>query len=309
MNRNMLQYGVWPNCTNNCDFCLRLNRETYTKEQQLFWLSAINENIKNINWKQDFPYGISLLGGELFYIQDKDIQNAFMQVIQTIIEYVLIDELPHARFSTVTNGLYKPNFLYHVIDYIKERVGIERCDVNFSYDLKYRYKTEAARLTALNNILSFQKRYNYAVGVQMILTQYVIDLWKQGQFDANEFCKTVIPGCQLAFLYPHPVHTGKVLSDFNFRRTDFLQFVQYLKRSNYAVYYAFVNSTKNSGTFKYTGLRFRHKPDLNKLKTQQAVLSDGKEVLSDCGHSTLYRCYADSDKCVLCDLQMLDSEL
>ena len=36
---------------------------------------------------------------------------------------------------------------------------------------------------------------------------------------------------------------------------------------------------------------------------QPPILSDGKEVLMDCGHSILYKCYADSDKCCLCDIQ------
>jgi hypothetical protein len=37
----MVQYGVWPNCCNNCDFCLRSNRTSYTKQQQLFWIDRI----------------------------------------------------------------------------------------------------------------------------------------------------------------------------------------------------------------------------------------------------------------------------
>lgn len=309
MNANMLQFGVWPNCTNNCDFCLRLNRKPYTKQEQIFWINAIKENIKHVDWVNDFPFGISLLGGELFYVHNPHVQQAFMDLIETVVTYVLTDKTPHARFSTVTNGLYKPHFLYKVVDYIKDRVGIERVDVNFSYDLKYRYKTEQARQTALNNILDFQRRYDYKVGVQMILTQYVINEWKAGRFDVNEFLTTVIPGCQLAFLYPHPIHTGKKLDDFQFNRSDFLAFVSYLKQASYDTYYLFVNSTKNSGTFKYTGLRDRVTLDIEKLKTQKAVLSDGKEILAPCGHSTLYRCYADSDKCVLCDLQLLDGDL
>lgn len=309
MKANMLQFGVWPNCTNNCDFCLRLNRKPYTKEEQIFWLKAIRENIKHTDWVNDFPFGVSLLGGELFYIHNPQVQQAFMDLIETVVDYVLTDKTPHARFSTVTNGLYKPSFLYRVVDYIKDRVGIERVDVNFSYDLKYRYKTEQARRTALNNILAFQKRYDYKVGVQMILTQYVIDEWKAGRFEVNDFLQNTIPGCQLAFLYPHPIHTGKKLDDFNFKRSDFLSFVRYLKQANYDTYYLFVNSTKNSGTFKYTGLRDRVELDIEKLKKQKAVLSDGKELLAECGHSTLYRCYADSDKCVLCDLQLLDGDL
>lgn len=309
MKANMLQFGVWPNCTNNCDFCLRLNRKPYTKEEQIFWLKAIRENIKHTDWVNDFPFGVSLLGGELFYIHNPQVQEAFMDLIETVVDYVLTDKTPHARFSTVTNGLYKPSFLYQVVDYIKDRVGIERVDVNFSYDLKYRYKTEQARRTALNNILAFQKRYDYKVGVQMILTQHVIDEWKAGRFEVNDFLQNTIPGCQLAFLYPHPIHTGKKLDDFNFKRSDFLSFVRYLKQVNYDTYYLFVNSTKNSGTFKYTGLRDRVELDIEKLKKQKAVLSDGKEILAECGHSTLYRCYTDSDKCVLCDLQLLDGDL
>ena len=160
--KRMIQYSVWPNCTNNCDFCLRLNRKPCTKDEQAFWLKAIAENVKHINW-DEYPYGISLLGGELFYIHSPLLQSLFMDLVDTIIQYVLI---PHekARFSTVTNGLYKPHFLYKVVDRIKEQVGIERVDMNFSFDLKYRYKTQQAMDIALNNILAFRDRYNYRVG-------------------------------------------------------------------------------------------------------------------------------------------------
>ena len=43
--------------------------------------------------------------------------------------------------------------------------------------------------------------------------------------------------------------------------------------------------------------------------TEQPKLTDGKEVLMvDCGHSVLYKCYADSDRCMLCDILALDEE-
>lgn len=90
--------------------------------------------------------------------------------------------------------------------------------------MKYRFHSEDKRLLCLNNINDFHKRYDYAVGVQMILTQYVIDLWKEGKFDVNEFIQTQIPGNKLAFLYPHPIRTGMVLPDFNFKRHDLFKF-------------------------------------------------------------------------------------
>lgn len=304
---NMVQYGVWSNCCNACKFCLREERIPYTKEQQLLSLEKIKKNLDYIDWKNQFNYGISLLGGELYYITDKELQNSFLELIDMIIEKILkISTNTDCKYSTVTNGLYEPSFLYKVIDKIVDAVSIEKVDINFSYDLKYRFKNEEDRLLVLKNINDFHKRYNYCVGVQMILTQYVIDFWKEGKFDVNVFMEKEIPGNQLCFLYPHPIHSGFVLDDFNFKRSDFLQFMRYLKYANYNIYWSFIQSTKNSCSFKYTGLKDRIMSNYD----QKPLLSDGKELINEkCGHSILYKCYADCDKCVLCDLQMLEKGL
>lgn len=303
---NMIQYSVWSNCCNACKFCLRADRIPYPKKKQFVLLDKIKENINYIDFKDKFSNGISLLGGELYYITDKKLQDSFMELIDIIIEKVLkVSPNPYCKYSTVTNGLYDPTFLYRVVDRIVDAVGIDKVDINFSYDLKYRFKDEESRLLVLKNINDFHKRYNYRVGVQMILTQYLIDAWKEGKFEVNQFMKEFIPGNILTFLYPHPIKTGFKLTDFNFKRGDFLEFMKYLRTNCSEVYYNFLQSTKNSCTFKYTGLQDRDTADL----TAQPVLSDGKEVINEkCGHSILYKCYADSDKCVLCDLNNLDRD-
>lgn len=304
--QRMVQYGVWPNCPNSCDFCLLKDKVFYTKDKQLYWLHAIEENIKTIDWNQ-FPYGISLLGGELYYIKDKNIQDALLNVVNTVIDYVLIDSLPQSRYSTVTNGLYEPSFLFRVLDTIVEKRDVTRLDINFSYDLKYRYKNEAARKLVLKNIQAVHNRYNYKVGVQMIITQYVIDAWKNNKFDINKFLESDIPNCNFSFLYPHKIHTGKVLNDFFFKRSDLLSFIKYLRDANFEVYLNFINSVKNSAIFKYTGL-YKHKRGTDQYN-EKPVLSDDKDNITNCGHSILYRCYSDSDKCLLCDLSNIDGEL
>lgn len=302
---HMVQFGVWPNCCNACKFCLREERIPYTKKQQLFWLDKIKKNLDYLDFKKKFSNGVSLLGGELYYITDKDLQDSFLELIDLIIEKVLlVSNNPECKYSTVTNGLYNPDFLYKVVDKIVEKAGIEKVDLNFSYDLKYRFKSEDDRKLVLQNIKDFHKRYNYRVGVQMILTQYLIDMWEKGQFEVNRFMKEEIPGNILTFLYPHPIKTGFTLPDFNFRRESFLKFIQYLKTNCYEVYYNFLQSTKNSCSFKYTGLQDRQKDN----EFSQPRLSDGKEIANRCGHSILYKCYADSDKCVLCDLNNFDKE-
>ena len=305
---NMVQYGVWSNCCNACDFCLREERIPYSKEKQLKSLDFIKENIKTIDWKNKFSFGVSLLGGELYYITDKDVQKSFLELIDVIIEYVLkVSENPYCRYSTVTNGIYDPTFLYQVIDKIVNAVGIKKVDVNFSYDMKYRYKDKETAQKVLKNIRDFGKRYDYKTGVQMILTQFVINEWKAGRFKVSEFIKNELgDNATLAFLYPHPIATGIKLQDFFFKRDDLFEFLLDLKTDCYETYHSFMMSTKNSCVFKYTGGRTKTFED----STEAPVLSDGKEIINPkCGHSKLYQCYSDSDECMMCDLELFDEEL
>lgn len=303
---NMVQYSIWSNCCNNCDFCLRKERIPYSREKQLLTLRRTRKNLDFVDWKGKFSDGISLLGGELYYIEDKELQDEFMLLIDDIIEKVLkVSPNPNVKYSTVTNGIYNPEFLYRVIDRIVDKVGIQAVDLNFSYDLKYRYKNEERRKLVLKNINDFHQKYNYKVGVQMILTQYVIDMWKRGEFDVNKFIDENIPGNTLCFLYPHPIETGLNLTDFNFKRRDLFDFLKYLKEANYFVYVSFMLSTMNSCSYKYTGLKNRTSLDF----TEEPKFTDGKEILTECGHSILYRCYTDSDKCLLCDLMAFDEEV
>lgn len=302
----MCQFGVWPECCNNCDFCLRAARVPIGKEKQLQVLDFIKKNIEHIDWRGKFSAGISLLGGELYYITDSDLQASFLDLIDVIIERILkVSSNPFCRYSTVTNGLYDPTFLYQVIDKIRNSVGIDKVDLNFSYDMKYRYKSAEDEALVLKNINAFHDRYQYGAGVQMILTQNVINLWQTGKWDINEFMQTKIPDNNFCFLYPHKIRTGKTLDDFFFKRSDFIEFMQYLRTANFHVYRSFLESTKHSALFKYTGYHERDDPDV----TQQPILCDDKEVINqNCGHSVLYQCYSDSDKCMLCDLENMDSD-
>lgn len=51
---NMVQYGVWPNCCNACDFCLREERIPYSKDKQLYWLNQIIKNLDYVDFKISF---------------------------------------------------------------------------------------------------------------------------------------------------------------------------------------------------------------------------------------------------------------
>lgn len=302
MTGNMVQYSVLPNCTNRCDFCLMEDKRTLPLSDILARIDKIAENIDYVDWKNTFFRGISLLGGEVYGYREPQYEERFLSLLKNICDKIL-KVSPLARYSTVTNGIYKPDFLFKCIDLVANECSIDQVDVNFSYDLKYRYHTEESRKLALANINAFHERYNYHVGVQMILTQHVINSVFSGAWDIKKFEEEEIPGNQLVFLYPHPIKSNAdaFLPDFFFKRADFLKFLLYLEKNFPDIHMNTILSTKHSAVFKYTGCFDPEKPG-----SQQPVLADGKEILQpECGHSVLYKCYSDSDKCMLCDIKNL----
>ena len=147
----MVQYDLWNNCSNSCDFCLIYRKRILNNEQMIERIDQIIANINYVGdrWTTQFSDGISLLGGEVYFITDLKVQEKLMELIDHIINKILLPNkvLGHiCKYSTVTNGIYQPDLLFRMIDRIVEKAGIEFVDVNFSYDLKYRFHTEESRL-------------------------------------------------------------------------------------------------------------------------------------------------------------------
>lgn len=310
----MVQLGLHSLCCNKCDFCLIEENHLDQIDDILIEIERAKENIKYIdsckdNWSNKYSDGISLLGGEIFFVKDKRYKKAILELVDVIIEYVLKpSNNPRCRFSTVTNGMYDPEWLlFPVIDKIVDAVGLRFVDVNFSYDFKYRFHTEEARKRCEDTINAFHKRYdNYQCGIQMIITQDVVDKYLKG-WRTYHLIEEKFPGNMISFLYPHPIHRGnnykgtKNLHNFNFTRSSFLKFLTLLKKEEPKVFESFLYSTRNSAVFKYTMMH--EKMEAGTID-QNPRLSDGKEIINKkCSHSVLYQCYADSDQCMLCDLE------
>ena len=311
----MSQCGIFNNCNGTCKFCLIKDEGFFTLPEIYDELDKLMNNIRYIGeqeegWTTKFSDGISLLGGELYYIKDEKYKEKFLELIDVIIEEVLLKSPnPNVKFSTVTNGYYDPEWLlFPVIDKIVNAVGAGHIDVNFSYDFKYRFKDEAHEKRVRDTINAFHDRYNYIVGVQMIMTQDVVNMINDGWLP-QQFIDEKLPGNQLCFLYPHPICRGNGftgawnLPNFNFTRPSFLKAMTKLKKNSYKNYESFYRSVQNSSVFKYTMLYEKKK---SADYDQQPVLCGGKEVFNDdCGHSVLYQCYSDCDKCILCDLEAI----
>ena len=147
---SMVQYGLWPNCTNHCDFCLLLDREYKSIEERLNMLYAINENIKVQDWKNRFSNGISLLGGEIYYTESEEIRKKFLELIENIIKIIIIPNKT-AVYSTVTNGIYDSKILLEpTLDLFEKYNVLNQVDINFSWDIKGRFHNEESLAHYLN---------------------------------------------------------------------------------------------------------------------------------------------------------------
>ena len=301
-----VQYGIWPNCCNACDFCLNLREEFYSKEKQIQMIRNVKENIKLIDWKGKFYHGISLLGGELYFITDEEIQNEFLSLIDTIIDYIIIPvNKSECKYSTVTNGLYDPAFLFRVLDKFAEKDLLNSVDLNFSYDLKYRFKTEQRKELCESTIIATVNRYpKLDVYVQMITTQHLINEYNKNPNIFKDLEKKFGIKC-LNLLFPHKHNTGKVLEDFYLKRNSFLEFLYKLADTDIERVMRFVSSIRNVDTNAYVGLYRREQVEKDNINVmQQPMKEDVKmQINPNCGHSVMYQCYEDSDKCLFCDIR------
>jgi len=301
-----VQYGIWPNCCNSCDFCLNLRENFYDKDKQIKMLENVRHNIKLLDWKNVYYHGISLLGGELYFITDKDVQHTFLQLIDDIIEFV-IGSTPgiYCKYSTVTNGLYKPDFLFTVLDKFAEKNLLEHVDLNFSYDLKYRFKTDFHKNLCEENIIAVAQRYpELDVNVQMILTQHVINEYNKNPSLFKDL-EAKLGVSTINLLFPHKHNTGKELVDFYLNRNDFLKFLYELNHADKKKVKQFVESIINVDDNALIGLYRRNHVEKDNIDINQTPMKEDNKVILNpvCGHSTLYQCYADSDRCLFCDIR------
>ena len=308
----MVQYGLWSNCTNQCDFCLLQDRKYRSEEERLNMLSSVKENIKLLDWKNKFSDGLSLLGGEVYYTDSEKVKESFLDLIELIIKEVLIKNKT-AKYSTVTNGIYDSTILLEpTLDLMKKYNVLDQVDINFSWDLKYRFHTEESLQSMIKNVNLVYEKYGLIPFVQTCLTQYIIDAHLKGKFNIFDYQQEHFPHTNLSFLYPHKINTGKEVPDFFFTRDSLFKFIKYLKDINQnEIIQRLIQSVVNSSQFKYTGLWRRdsiynqkNKHLLQKCINQEPTL-ENKQILTECGHSDMYRCYIDSDKCMLCDLLMV----
>lgn len=294
----MLQYLLWTNCNNDCKFCIRGDKtDAYTNiDNMIISVRRAYESIELQDWSK-YDGGISVIGGELFYITDKRLQEELYNLFELICNKVLsICEQTH--LVLITNLIYDTTYLETILQMFQE-FGIEsQIQLHTSFDTKYRYKNKEDQDLYFNNIKKLRKNYpKISITTQCIVTQYLIDAVKSNEFNIENFEDEY--DVKFALLVPLRSNLSSRLPDFFSKRSDFINFLVRLATDNPLVFRKFVNSAKYA---------FTSKDFIDTQNDEELVPSNSVQLYPsdmDCGHPDIYRCYSDSDKCMLCDIEAL----
>lgn len=306
-----IQFELWQNCDNNCDFCYtKLNRINCTPEQQISNIQKakeiITQEISNFN-------GVALIGGEFFQgqLRTPEVKEAFLDLISyinSLLESHDIDEVWLAATLTRENQAD----LYQTLDLFSD---ISKVLISTSYDTAGRFHLQNGKEIWLNNLKQLKERYPaLSLHTQTIITQAFIEetlddttnmipaITKYSMIDFklpsifiahNELIEKeqTIESYREVFLRKAKLYPPKFCIE---HRADFLKFIYKIKDIfGKEKLYALCTPEVRSRRLYILSRNFVNKDRWD---------TETNEELAPCGHMLDGHGYLDSDKCARCDV-------
>lgn len=312
-----IQFEVWQNCNNGCDFCyLNKARITHNPQQQIEDIEKVRSVI-NSDELNDYN-AIGLIGGEFFQGQlaDPEVRKHWLLLINDMAQYLKEGKLIECW---ITASLMSED-LTDIFETFDKFPNDKKILLSTSYDEKGRFHTEEQRQTWFKNIKIMHEKYpNVVVHTQIIATQDFIDrILKDDSVLMN-----ILKYSSVDFKLPGVLHIDygklqhrneKTYHDlvlekykefpdgfFIKHRADFLKFIR-----------------KIADIFGIEKLLWFCQ---NEVRSKKLYLLADNSVIEDrwdpddldenasCGHILDSYCYIDSDKCARCDVMQLYEQM
>lgn len=309
-----LQFELWQDCNNYCDFCYLKDHRILTTDEQK--IHNIQEVIKDINSDSlnDFN-AIGLIGGEFFQgqLQNPEVKSEFLNMIKIINDKLLSNKI---KEFWITASLINPNQLdlvdiLKVLDFdnFKDNQRVILCT---SYDTMGRFHTPEAEQTWFNNIEAIYFFYpEITLHTQIILTQDLIEKTIENPhiFDRileYSMLDFKIPNYfrdkELAINgiknYPELIRNNIDKFPKKFFIEDNKTFLKFLP-----IYIKIFGKDKLKNLINYPSLRSH----TLKIFSEDYTLSNRWDYNEDryqpCGHLLDGQCYINSDRCMYCDIE------
>lgn len=313
----ILQYELWHECNNFCTYCTlgRANKST-PEELKLQSIKTTLEEIKTL--KKGDVHTLGLIGGEFFQgqLSTPNVKQEFFNLIKLINTKLNDGDIECFWLNaTMTKGDQKD--LYDTLDLIDKK---EKVWILTSYDSKGRFHNMDMFVTWVYHMNNLQELYpQIKRNTTMIVTGDFIKQYLQGDlsielfsrlYDTSVFLKTPVKPDDMCDMTRQEINE-KFKYEFFPREIDFMKFlVKYLEREGESNYLnLFSNDLKAEELHKnYNNEELRNVVFIRPKDYHETINSENKEIESlPCGHSSIYQCFSDSDKCAICCKQLVAS--
>lgn len=302
---NMIQFELWKQCNNNCDFCWNKPYTQINDPKQK--IDRIHNAIEKIDTLNTFEYDtIGLIGGEFFEGQliDPCILSHFLYLIDRIAVLLQKEKI---KQCLITASFMKKDFLYldMVVNRFKQHNCLDKVLWCTSYDEKGRFHTEEQRQIWFNNIEKFTK-YGLQIHVEIIVTQALIDSILNNSLNLAYFFEKDI---NVDFLRPQVIE-GKTKKEmieklpyFFPSRNSFFKFLNFIN-DNYPEKLKDLFSLENRAR-----KIFMADESVMIRDTNNYIENIEKDVIMPCRHSKVFCGYSDTDDCMICDINKFKQDL
>lgn len=232
-----LQFNLWKDCNNNCEFCFYRGHKKLSVEKKLQSIEFVKDRLLDLE-ESDFYNEVGLIGGEFFdnQIENEEVKKAFYSIFDILKNKR--DRNCLDRIYITTNLIFDSNKLLRpFLDYIK---SIDLLDITLlctSYDLKYRFHNDTALAIWQENMKQISKDYNTMIHTEIIVTQAFINAVMNDSFNIEQFCSEfntridyIEPSA--GFYFYDKKACEQEVKDFFPRREDFLKFIKYTAIDN-----------------------------------------------------------------------------
>ena len=274
-----VQIRPWNDCINNCSFCSVAKRCKNTPlESKKLRLNRAAELVKTLKSKQ-----IGIMGGEFFEGQLKGCEEEWEELLKTLLQ-------TEAKVFITANLIHEQHFLHETIDLLKERLLV--CT---SYDEVGRFHTQEVKNNWFQNIDKLHEK-----GVNLICTCIQTQDFLESKNELPEWLDVNLCDPHLgvewyiavdkANYHDHLIAENKL---FNLpRRSTAIKWMR--SHPDVTARYAAYNATHSDTIYGFN--------ENDCLTTElEERLTDDNCVNPECGHPFFCQCYADSNKCMMCD--------
>lgn len=227
--KNNIQFELWKNCTNGCDFCFNKGLPCSTKEDKIRILKEVKYRLERLNY--EYYDKIGLIGGELFgnQLEDDEVFKEFYKLFELCI-YLLQDKKIN-QINFTSNLLAKDNSrMYQILDLIKLSGLLNRFELCTSFDTKYRFK---GNFTIWHyNMLYVKQNYpELQTHIEILPTQDFCEKCLSGEFNYEWFKETYDSAIDYSdlnsgFYYKNKFEMEKEVPGFFPKRETFIKWVK-----------------------------------------------------------------------------------